>query len=72
MTIDRAMLDGARLEAFAGRLLSSYTESMVTLMIDVGFRPGLLDTRHPVGAENTDRSRDLHIFVEKAAEPVSS
>ena len=44
MTIDRAPLDDARLEAFAGRLLSSYTESMVTLMIDVGFRTGLLDT----------------------------
>ena len=44
MTIDRAPLDEARLEAFAGRLLSSYTESMVTLMIDVGFRTGLLDT----------------------------
>ena len=28
MTIDRAPLDEARLEAFAGRLLSSYTESM--------------------------------------------
>ena len=44
MTIDRATLDEARLEAFAGRLLSSYTESMVTLMIDVGLRTGLLDT----------------------------
>jgi hypothetical protein len=37
-------LDEARVEEFAGRLLSGYTESMVNLMIDVGFRTGLLDT----------------------------
>jgi hypothetical protein len=43
MATDRPPLDEARVEAFAGRVLSSYTESMVTLMIDLGFRTGLLD-----------------------------
>jgi SAM-dependent methyltransferase len=42
MAIDRA-LDEARVEAFAGRLLSAYTDSMVTLMIDLGLRTGLFE-----------------------------
>lgn len=36
-------VDEARVEAFAGRLLESYTEAMVTLMIDLAARTGLLD-----------------------------
>ena len=36
-------LDAARTEAFAARLLSIYTESVVTLLIDLGYRTGLLD-----------------------------
>jgi SAM-dependent methyltransferase len=36
-------VDSGRVEAFAGRLLSTYTESVVTLLIDLGFRTGLLD-----------------------------
>lgn len=35
-------LDPTRIEAFAGRLLGSYTESIVTLMIDLAHRTGLL------------------------------
>ena len=31
------------MEAFAGRLLATYTASMVTLMVDLGYRTGLLD-----------------------------
>jgi Rv2258c-like winged HTH domain len=42
MAIDRAP-DEARVEAFAGRLLSAYTDSMVTLMIDLGLRTGLFE-----------------------------
>jgi SAM-dependent methyltransferase len=36
-------IDPARAEVFAGRLLSTFTESVVTLLIDLGFRTGLLD-----------------------------
>ena len=31
------------MEAFIARLLKTYTESMVTLMIDLAFRTGLLE-----------------------------
>ena len=37
-------LDEARVEAFAGRLLATYTEAMVALMIDVASRTGLFET----------------------------
>lgn len=41
---DRAgVLDGARVEAFAGRLFETYTAGTVTLMIDLAHRTGLLD-----------------------------
>jgi 2-polyprenyl-3-methyl-5-hydroxy-6-metoxy-1,4-benzoquinol methylase len=42
-TLERAC-DPARTEAFAGRLLATYTDSVVTLLIDLGFRTGLLET----------------------------
>jgi SAM-dependent methyltransferase len=41
-TLERE-LDPARAEAFAGRLLATYTESVVTLLIDLGYRTGLLE-----------------------------
>ena len=40
-TVDR--LDEARMGAFAERLFATYTEAMVTLMIDLGHRTGLLE-----------------------------
>ena len=40
---DDLPLDEERVEAFAGRLLTTYTEAMVTLMIDLGLRTGLLE-----------------------------
>jgi SAM-dependent methyltransferase len=43
MTVPVAELDEARVGAFAERLFSTYTEAMVTLMIDLGHRTGLLD-----------------------------
>ena len=43
MTPTVADLDEARVGAFADRLFSAYTEAMVTLMIDLGHRTGLLD-----------------------------
>lgn len=39
-----APIDEARVQAFAERLFGSYTEGMVTLMIDLGHRTGLLET----------------------------
>lgn len=42
MTTTTPALDESRVEAFAGRLLGTYTEGMVTLMIDLGHRTGLL------------------------------
>jgi SAM-dependent methyltransferase len=36
-------VDAARVEAFAERLLSTYTDSVVTLLIDLAYRTGLLD-----------------------------
>jgi SAM-dependent methyltransferase len=47
MTSDVAapnVVDQAEVEAFAERLLATYTAGMVTLMIDLGLRTGLLDT----------------------------
>ncbi|WP_300007995.1 methyltransferase domain-containing protein [Pseudonocardia sp.] len=37
-------IDGAKVEAFAGRMLSTYTEGMVTLMIDLAHRTGILES----------------------------
>jgi SAM-dependent methyltransferase len=37
-------LDEARVEAFADRLFSAFTDSMITIMVDVGYRTGLLGT----------------------------
>ena len=36
-------LDPARVEDFAGRLMTTYTDSVVTLLVDLGSRTGLLD-----------------------------
>ncbi|MGY1782959.1 methyltransferase domain-containing protein [Geodermatophilus sp. SYSU D01036] len=36
-------LDPARVEAFAGRLMAAYTDSLVTLLVDLGYRTGLLE-----------------------------
>src|SRR5687768_17166529 len=48
MSIDTPTLpsavDADRVEAFAGRLLATYTDSVVTLLIDLAHRTGLLDT----------------------------
>src|SRR5215207_9853990 len=44
MTRTVAELDEARVGAFAERLFTTYTEAMVTLMIDLGSRTGLLET----------------------------
>ena len=43
MTSTVAELDEGRVGAFAERLFSTYTEAMVTLMIDLGHRTGLLE-----------------------------
>ena len=40
---DAPVLDQARVETFVGRLLDTYSESMVTLMIDLALRTGLLE-----------------------------
>jgi SAM-dependent methyltransferase len=40
----RDVPDPARTEAFAGRLLQTYTEGMVGLMVDLASRTGLLET----------------------------
>jgi SAM-dependent methyltransferase len=40
---DEPTLDEGRMEAFAGRLLTTYTEALVTLMIDLAQRTGLLE-----------------------------
>jgi SAM-dependent methyltransferase len=46
MNIDVAApeIDQGRVEEFAGRLLGTYTGAMLTLMIDLGHRTGLLET----------------------------
>jgi len=44
-------LDPARIEAFAGQLLSTYTHSVVTLLVDLVSRTGLLDAL--AGGEGT-------------------
>ena len=43
-------LDPTRVEAFAGRLLTTYTDSVVTLLIDLASRTGLLDALAAGGA----------------------
>ena len=44
MTAETPAVDEARIQAFAERLLGSCTEAMVTLMIDLASRTGLLET----------------------------
>ncbi len=39
-----AVLDKARIERFAERLFGTYTESVVTLVLDLAHRTGLLET----------------------------
>ena len=50
-----ATLDEARVEEFAGELLDHYTRGMLTLMIDLGHRTGLLDA----AAEGSATSEEL-------------
>ena len=52
---ETATLDEARVEEFAGELLGHYTSGMVTLMIDLGHRTGLL----AAAAEGTATSEEL-------------
>ena len=42
--LDRAPLDEARIEAFAGRMFGTYTAAMLTYMVDLGHRTGLFET----------------------------
>jgi SAM-dependent methyltransferase len=51
-TVDR--LDEARVGAFAERLFATYTEAMVTLMIDLGHRTGLLEALAAGNGTSTD------------------
>ena len=51
---DIPRLDQARVEAFVQRLLKTYTESMVTLMIDLALRTGLLDTLAAAGGTSAE------------------
>lgn len=50
-----SILDEARVEAFAGRLLSTYTSAMVTYMVAIGHRTGLFEAL----AAGPGRSQDL-------------
>jgi SAM-dependent methyltransferase len=52
-------LDPGRVAAFAERLLATYTDSIVTLLIDLAYRTGLLDTiaaREATCAELAERA----------------
>jgi 2-polyprenyl-3-methyl-5-hydroxy-6-metoxy-1,4-benzoquinol methylase len=64
MTRDVPTIDDARMQAFAGRLLATYTESMVTLMIDVAFRTGLWEAL-AAGAGTTDELAERAGLVER-------
>jgi SAM-dependent methyltransferase len=55
MSTDTSALDETRVEQFAERLFTTYTESFVTLMIDLAHRTGLLDTL----AAGSGTSREL-------------
>jgi SAM-dependent methyltransferase len=44
MSTGTSAIDEARVERFAERLLTTYTEGMVTLMLDLAHRTGLLET----------------------------
>ena len=54
MTTTVAQLDEARVGAFAERLFSTYIEAMVTLMIDLGSRTGLLEALAAGDGTSTD------------------
>jgi SAM-dependent methyltransferase len=54
MTTDITALDEARVEQFAGRLMATYTEATVTLMIDVASRTGLLEALAAGDGSSTD------------------
>jgi SAM-dependent methyltransferase len=54
MTTDVPALDEARIEQFAGRLLATYTEATVTLMIDAASRTGLLESLAAEGGTSAD------------------
>jgi ubiquinone/menaquinone biosynthesis C-methylase UbiE len=42
--LDRAPVDETRIEAFAGRMFSTYTAAMLTYMVNLGHRTGLFET----------------------------
>jgi SAM-dependent methyltransferase len=54
VTTDVGALDEARVEQFAGRLMASYTEATVTLMVDVASRTGLLEALAAGDGTSTD------------------
>jgi SAM-dependent methyltransferase len=54
MSTDLSTLDEQRVEKFAGRLLGTYTEAMVALMIDLGARTGALDALASGGGTSTE------------------
>jgi SAM-dependent methyltransferase len=54
MTTDITALDEARVAQFAGRLMATYTEATVTLMIDVASRSGLLEALAAGDGTSTD------------------
>jgi SAM-dependent methyltransferase len=64
MTAAGAPMDEARVEAFAGRLLATYTEAMVALMIDVAARTGLFETL-ATGAGTSDELAGRAGLVER-------
>jgi SAM-dependent methyltransferase len=61
MTVTPA-LDEARVEEFAGELLSHFTSGMITLMVDIGQRTGLFDaaTEGPATSEELAARAGLH------------
>ena len=54
MGTDLSTLDEQRVEEFAGRLFGTYTEAIVTLMIDLGARTGALDALAAAGGTSTE------------------
>jgi SAM-dependent methyltransferase len=54
MTATAPVLDETRAQAFAERLFGTYTEGMVTLMVDLAHRTGLLDTLAAGAGTSTD------------------
>ena len=65
-TPDAPAIDEARAQAFGERVFGAYAEGMVTLMIDLGHRTGLLDTLAAGGgtsAELAERAGAVERYV---------